>query len=95
MIKKIIFSLSILSIQIHAQTQAEKLGFPTGKKIIILHADDIGMAYEANQAAKELLSAKVIQSASVMMPCPWVSEFANWLKDQKGMDVGLHLALTS
>ena len=27
---------------------AEKLGFPKGSRVVILHADDIGMCQEAN-----------------------------------------------
>ena len=34
-----------------AETWAEKLDFPPGKRVLILHADDIGMCYEANLAA--------------------------------------------
>ena len=30
-------------------TYAEKLGFPKGKKVFVLHVDDAGMSYEANQ----------------------------------------------
>lgn len=78
-----------------AETSAEKLGYPAGKKILILHADDIGMCYEANQSAKDNLEAGHFQSAAAMVPCPWFNEFANWYKDHPDLDVGLHLTLTS
>ena len=51
---------------------AEKLGYPAGKKVIILHADDAGMCEEENIATKKQLKNNEIQSAAVMMPCPWV-----------------------
>lgn len=76
-------------------TWAEKLGFPKGKKVIILHADDIGMCPEANIAAKEYLTKGHIQSAAVMMPCPNAAEMIDWAKSHPEEDIGLHLTLTS
>jgi predicted glycoside hydrolase/deacetylase ChbG (UPF0249 family) len=77
------------------ETWAEKLGFPAGKKVLLIHADDIGMCYEANEAAKQALEGGWYQSAAAMVPCPWFNEFANWYKEHPQYDVGLHLALTS
>ena len=63
--------------------------------VLILHADDIGMCYEANQAAKSYLTEGHIQSAALMVPCPWYNEMADWYKEHPEYDLGLHLALTS
>lgn len=76
-------------------TWAEKLGWPAGKKVIMLHADDIGMCPEANIAAKKQLTGGQIQSAAVMIPCPDAREFIDWAKGNPKMDIGLHLTLTS
>ena len=78
-----------------AETWGEKLGFPAGKKVLILHADDIGMCHEANEAAKAYLKAGHIQSAALMVPCPWYNEMANWYIENPDYDLGLHLAMTS
>jgi len=78
-----------------AETWGEKLGYPAGKKVLILHADDIGMCHEANEAAKAYLKAGHIQSAALMVPCPWYNEMADWYKANPDYDLGLHLALTS
>ena len=78
-----------------AHTWAERLGWPAGKKVIMLHADDIGMCPEANTAAEQQLTSGVIQSAAVMIPCPNAEEFITWAKNNPAMDVGLHLTLTS
>lgn len=80
---------------VQAETWADKLGYPAGKRVLILHADDIGMCYEANHAAKEYLSKGDIQSAAMMMPCPWVGEFAAWYKENPQHDCGLHLAMNA
>lgn len=74
---------------------AEKLGFPTGKKVLLLHMDDIGMCPEANTAAVNYINKKHIMSAAVMMPCPNAAEFIEWAKKQPAADIGLHLTLTS
>ena len=76
-------------------TWAEKLGFPAGKKVIILHADDAGMCEEANIATAHYLGNNLIQSTAVMVPCPNADEFIRWAIDHPQIDVGLHLTLTS
>jgi len=78
-----------------AETWAEKLGYPAGKKILILHADDIGMCYEANQSAKDYLDKKEIQSVAMMVPCPWFNEFADWYKQHPDNCCGLHLTMNA
>lgn len=78
-----------------AETWAEKLGYPKGRKVLLLHMDDIGMCPEANDAAKSYITNNEIVSAAVMMPCPEAESFIQWAKGQPGADVGLHLTLTS
>lgn len=74
---------------------AEKLGFPAGKKVIILHADDVGMCEEANTATAHYLENDQIQSAAIMVPCPAADEFIRWAMDHPEKDIGLHLTHTS
>ncbi len=81
--------------KLQGDTWAEKLGYPKDKRILILHADDIGMCKEANEAAIPYLLNDNIQSAAIMMPCPYAEEFAKWYKEHPQEDVGLHLTLTS
>ena len=76
-------------------TWAEKLNFPKGKKVIILHADDIGMCQEANLAAIDYLKNDKIQSAAIMMPCLYAGDMIQWAKKNAKEDIGLHLTLTS
>ena len=98
----LLITLAFVAGPAHAQepaaattTWAERLGFPKGKTVLLLHADDIGMCSEANEAAKRYLSKGEIQSAAAMVPCPWFDEFAAWAKDRPDLDIGLHLTLTS
>ncbi|HBY63510.1 MAG TPA: hypothetical protein DEH78_27105 [Solibacterales bacterium] len=65
------------------------------KKRLMVHADDAGMCHSVNVATIKALTAGAVQSASIMMPCPWVSEMAAWARENTKMDLGLHLTLTS
>lgn len=77
------------------QTWAEKLGFPSGKRVLIFHADDMGMCDEANEGTIFLMENNFIQSASAMAPCPAYNDAIEWAKANPDADVGLHLTLTS
>lgn len=77
------------------QTYAEKLGFPKGSKVLILHVDDVGMSWDSNEGAINAMEKGVATSLSVMMPCPWVPGFLHYLKNHPNTDAGLHLTLTS
>ncbi|MEX0676761.1 MAG: polysaccharide deacetylase family protein [Pirellulales bacterium] len=96
-VRLILCGLSCLlpALAARGETWAEKLGYPSDKVVLILHADDVGMCYEANQAAKDYLTAGRIQSAAMMVPCPWFNEIADWYKEHPEYDMGLHLAMNS
>ncbi|MCC7085360.1 MAG: polysaccharide deacetylase family protein [Pirellulales bacterium] len=77
------------------QTWAERLGFPAGKKVLILYADQAGMTYETSAAAETALKQNQVQSVGNMMPAPWGLDFAQRADDLEKYDVGLSLTLTS
>lgn len=99
--KQLLFLLLTFSIltatRLMAQTPtyAEKLGFPKGKKVIILHVDDAGMCYDANQGTRKAMEQGIVSSTSVMMPCPWVPQYMEHLKQHPTIDAGVHLVMTS
>ena len=76
-------------------TYAEKLGFPKGAKVLILHVDDAGMSHDSNEGVIKAITEGSANSTSLMMPCSWVPEFVHFLKTHPGIDAGLHLTLTS
>ena len=76
-------------------TNAEKLGFPAGSKVILLHCDDAGMCNEANIAVRNYFETGDLRSAAVMVPCPFAMELVEWAKTQDAPDIGVHLTLTS
>lgn len=77
------------------QTYAEKLGYPKNTKVLILHVDDVGMSFDSNQGAIQAMEKGVANSLSIMMPCPWVPGYVQYLKKHPQIDAGLHLTLTS
>ena len=77
------------------QTLADRLGYPPGTKIVIIHADDLGETHAVNAAAIKALEGGTINSASLMVPCPWFPEMADYAKSYPDADFGLHLTLTS
>ena len=94
------FLLSILLIPIMNSAQqsisnAEKLGFPKGKKVLLLHCDDAGMCEEANIAVQSYILKGDVNSASVMMPCPYAIDMVELAKKHPGADIGVHLTLTA
>ena len=76
-------------------TYAERLGFPKGAKVVIVHVDDVGMSFDSNEGAITAMTKGIATSCSVMMPCGWVPGYVHYLKEHPTTDAGLHLTLTS
>jgi predicted glycoside hydrolase/deacetylase ChbG (UPF0249 family) len=89
----LLFLASTLPAQ--TRTVAERLGYPTDAKLLILHADDLGVAHSVDAASLDALDKGAITSASIMMPTPWVTEVATYARAHPSADLGLHLTLTA
>ncbi|MFZ0806523.1 MAG: polysaccharide deacetylase family protein [Candidatus Sulfotelmatobacter sp.] len=77
------------------KTVAERLGYPADSKLLIVHADDLAVAHSVDAASFDALDKNAVTSASIMMPCPWITEVAAYARAHPGADLGLHLTLTS
>jgi len=91
------YLLAAVSLPAGAQNQPllQRLGYPADAKLLIIHADDLAVAHSQDMASFEALDQGAVSSASIMVPCPWLTEVAEYAKAHPEADLGLHLTLTS
>jgi len=76
-------------------TLQERLGHPRDARLLIVHADDLGVTHSVNAATIRALETGLVNSASLMPATPWFPEIAAYAREHPDADLGLHLALTS
>jgi predicted glycoside hydrolase/deacetylase ChbG (UPF0249 family) len=78
-----------------SKTIAERLGYPKDAKLVIIHADDLGVSHSENAASIAAMEKGSVSSASIMVPTPWFPEIAAYAQSHPAADLGLHITLTS
>jgi predicted glycoside hydrolase/deacetylase ChbG (UPF0249 family) len=66
-----------------------------GPARLIVRGDDLGSSHAANTAIIECYRRGIQRSTEVMVPTPWFPEAVELLRQNPGLDVGVHLTLTS
>ncbi len=62
---------------------------------LIVRGDDMGFSHSANEALIRSYREGIETSIEVIVPSPWFPEAVAMLAQNPGVDVGIHLALTS
>ena len=91
----IILLLAVAPADAQMKNAAERLGYPRDSKLLIIHADDLAVAHSEDVASFDAIDSGAATSASIMVPCPWLTEVAEYAKTHPDADLGLHLTLTS
>lgn len=73
----------------------KKLGYSDGDRLVIIHADDIGMCQASIQAFKDLWEFGTLSSGAVMATCPWFLAAAEMALQNPAMDLGIHATLNA
>lgn len=80
----LLFSGILLSAFAHAQETK-----------LIIRSDDMGFSHSGNLALIKTYKEGITTSIEVIVPSPWFPEAVRLLEENPGVDVGIHLAITS
>jgi chitin disaccharide deacetylase len=83
----VLFALFVLLQTVSSQTD--------NTVYLLIRGDDIGSSHSSNLACIESYKNGIMRSVEIMAPCPWYPEAVRLLKENPGLDVGIHLTLTS
>jgi predicted glycoside hydrolase/deacetylase ChbG (UPF0249 family) len=81
------FALLLLSFSTYPQGD--------GSIYLLVRGDDIGSSHTANLACIESYRNGIVRSVELMVPGPWFPEAVRMLNENPGLDVGVHLVMTS
>jgi chitin disaccharide deacetylase len=72
-------------------------GFSQEKNSIrlLVRGDDIGSSHSSNLACIASYKDGIMRSVEIMAPCSWYPEAVRLLRENPGLDVGVHLTITS
>lgn len=92
----LLFSLSLLITHIWNLNGLYPRGMAQNKGVqLIVRGDDIGSCHAANLACIRSYKEGIMTTAELMVPCPWFPEAVKLLNENPGLDVGIHVILTS
>ena len=78
-----------------SQNLAEKLGYDKDAKLLIIHADDVGVSHSQTKATFDAMKKGLVTSTSMMVPTGWSAEVGEMAKEMPDADIGIHITLTN
>lgn len=85
--KKYLFLLELIFITLAGAAQSPAR--------LIIRSDDMGFSHSGNRALIDSYKKGITTSIEVIVPSPWFPEAVKLLEENPGVDVGIHLAITS
>lgn len=67
----------------------------SGAPTLVIRIDDLGALHSVNEACIQTYRSGIARSVEVMPVAAWYPEAIKMLKENPGLDVGLHLVITS
>jgi predicted glycoside hydrolase/deacetylase ChbG (UPF0249 family) len=86
--KRLLFAAVFVSIAFMGSAQPNKIR-------LLVRGDDMGYTHSGNEALIKSYKEGIERSIEVIVPSPWFPEAVKLLKENPGVDVGVHLAITS
>jgi predicted glycoside hydrolase/deacetylase ChbG (UPF0249 family) len=71
------------------------LGYPDDARLLIINADDFGMCKAINEAIVQTLIKGMVNSTTLMVPCPWALHAMRYLANHPDIAFGIHLTVIS
>ncbi|MFT3935313.1 MAG: polysaccharide deacetylase family protein [Chitinophagaceae bacterium] len=88
MYKQLLSCLFLLFIINHSKAQQKPAR-------LVIRGDDMGYTHSGNLALIKCYKEGIEKSIEVIVPSPWFPEAVKMLQENPGVDVGIHLAITS
>jgi chitin disaccharide deacetylase len=90
----LVLSLAIAAFAAPSEPPAGDRPSPARIRLIV-RGDDMGSSHASNEAVVRCFRDGVMRDVELMAVGPWFPEAVRLLRENPGLDVGLHLALTS
>jgi hypothetical protein len=79
---------------VNAESETNRrLGYPDDARLLLVNADDLGMRQAINEAAILAFQEGIVQSTSLMVPCPGAAQAIQWLRENPDISFGVHLTI--
>ena len=90
-----LFLVSLLTAVFAGRDIEAKGERPDSEIRLIVRGDDMGCSHAANVGCIKSYKEGILRTVEVMVPCPWFEEAVTMLRENPGLDVGIHLTLNS
>ena len=81
--------------QVASKVVSVELGYLADSRLLMIQAEDLGMAHSVDKASFEALEKGWVTSAGVLVPGPWFPEVLRWSRSHPNADLGTRLDLNS